>query len=350
MNENSKLEFEEKFNSAVTAGLKKSVVSDALRSKILSRLEGESKIALPEGVTEQSSLDFQERLSVAVHKSQDWAPEDVVILRAESRLSGELKKNILSERSVGALAAGHEAPPSLSSAPVPEEKLRFVQTLRDEIKRTTAELKASEEVRAQIKTRLDEENTQTSKNDKKVLAFPTRTQWKRGISALGSLAAGFAIMFVTLFGSADVAMANSIQTDHQTCCQSIKIHNKEQSVKYIQSDVPSEFANAPAPPVDSSWELQFSEVCESEKGETMIHHIYSRPGDEENAVETLSFHFFPELAAERGNFRLEQDKTKDISSDDFAVIAWLEGDWVCTASSSELDSESLANELPTPSN
>lgn len=306
----------------------------------MGKLAEASKVEPPEGVTEEVATHFQGCLSEAVARSQDWAPEDELVLRTEASVSAEMGQNVLSERAVGALVAGETPPEELQKHPVPEEKLRFVETLRSEIKRSTGELKAPVEVREAIVKRLDEE---MGSGKGQLIAFPTRAQWKRGLSALTSLAAGFAVLFVTLFSSADAALANSIQWDHENCCRAVMAKQGKQAPRGVKAMLQSAYGEVPQPPVGDSWDLRMSNVCRTEDGKPMIHLLYSRV-DEQGELETMSFHFIPDKFTKKENLSLSTDEVKDISKDDFAVVAWLEGEWVCTASSPDLDSQILKSE------
>lgn len=335
MSEENKQEFDEKFQAAISASLRGTKASDELRNSILGKLQAESKVELPEGVTEESVTHFQERLSEAVHQShQEWAPEDGLVLRTEAKMGVEVEANILSERAVVALSMGEDVPPQLERFPLPAEKMKFVTSLRSEIRRSTEELKAPELTRRRVEKALKREMGQ-----EKVSVISPRT-WKRGLSALTSLAAGFAIVFITLFGSADAALASSVRSDHQNCCRKAKVLEKAPSGR-LKAMMESKFGPVPVPGVDSSWSLRVSKMCMTEEGKPLVHLLYSRPS-ENGKTETMSFHFLPSSEVEQDKYSLTANEVKNISdSEDFPVVGWLEGDWICTACSPDLDLTSL---------
>ena len=337
MSEKEKTKFENQFTTALSASFGNLKASDALRDKIVARLREESSSTLPEGINEAVSSNFQKKLSGAVAKSQDWAPEDRVILQTEATLSSEMNKNVLSERSVGAILSGEEVPSSLANIPVPEEKMRFVEVLRSEVKRSTGELVAPVEVRERVVESVEKEAGTSTSN---VIAFPGRSQWKRGFGALTSLAAGFAVVFFTLFGSADVALANSVRLDHQDCLRSAMKFQKNGPPKNMKAMMTSKYGDVPVPSVDSSWNLRVSQVCETEEGQPMVHLLYSRINDSQK-MESLSLHFIPADASETSSVELDSGEVEQISDGDFPVVAWQAGDWVCTACSPDLDTETL---------
>jgi hypothetical protein len=334
MSKKSKKEFERRFQSTIAESLRKVTVSEELRGRVLSRLHGTNP-ELPEGWDEACSEDFADRLSSAVQRSQEWAPEDVAVLRAEAVVSAEMKVNVLSERAVGALLQGHDAPECLNETPTPEDKLRFAETLRTEIKRSTGELTAPEETHQKLLGALRGE----IRVARTIIPFPSKTQWRRGLSALTSLAAGFAIVFLTLFGSADVALANSVRADHQMCCRKA-MGMQDTASRQLKAMMETQYGRVPVPPIDSSWTLRVSQICQTDQGKPMVHLLYTRLGEDEK-VESMSFHFIPDQGTEKEKLNLNSEEVQDLSNGDFPVIAWLEGGWVCTACSPDLDAGTL---------
>lgn len=337
MSEDKREEFEIKFQAAISEGLRNVKASSDLRSRILGRLEAEPKAEVPPGVTEESLNDFQGKLSEAVHRTtQEWSPEDGVVLRTEAGLSQEMGRNVLSERAVAAL--GREVPKELLDLPDVEEKKRFVEALRGEVRRTTLELKAPELARRRVVKALEKE--MGSERAPGIASFVSKRTWRRGLSALTSVAAGFAIVFITVFGSADAALASSVQADHQHCCRAAHVRDKAPKGS-LAAMVESKFGKVPVPNVDSSWTLRVSKVCLSDEGKPMVHLLYSR-SREADKVETMSYHFIPSDQEAQDKFDLEVNQATEISdSDDFPVLGWLDGNWVCTVCSNDMSADEL---------
>ena len=342
MSEKEKNEFEAQFQSAISASLKKVTASDEFRNKLMGRLQAESRKSLPDGLSEEVASDFEHRLSQAVHRSQDWAPEDEVALRTESAVSAELGRNVLSERSVNSLLDGASPPPTLEGLDTSEEKIKFLHTFRSEVRRTTQELTAPRWVREKVVAALESEKPSSRG---KVIAFPTRAQWSRGVKTLTSLAAAFALVFLTIFSSADAALANSVRADHKMCCDKALKLQPDGPPSGLKAMLQSKFGPVPVPPVDDSWGLRISKVCLADDGQPMVHLLYTRDG-KDGQLESISFHFLPDQNGRRASkYSLEESSVHEISEGDFPVLGWTEGDWVCTACSPELDAEQMKNVL-----
>lgn len=339
MSDQKKSEFEEQFQNALSASLKKVTVSDELRQKLMGRLQAETRESVPEGLSEEVASDFEQRLARAVQRSQDWAPEDQVALRTESAVSAKMGKNVLSERSVHALIDGAQAPADLKDLEAPPDKVRFLQSVRGEVRRTTQEMKAPESVRAGVMRALEGE-IPSQRN--KVIAFPTRAQWSRGVKTLTSLAAAFALVFLTIFGSADAALANSVRADHKMCCDKAMKLQPDGPPSGLKAMLQSKFGAVPVPPVDESWDLRVSNVCHADDGQPMVHLLYTRDG-KDGKLESISFHFLPDMDGKRASkYALDQQELHELNDDaDFPVVGWVEGNWVCTACSPELNADQL---------
>ena len=338
MSEQEKNEFDAQFQNAISASLKRVTVSDELRNKLMGRLQTESRESVPEGLSEELASDFEHRLARAVQKSQEWAPEDKVALRTESALSVEMGRNVLSERSVHALLDGAEPPVEFSKVEAPADKVKFLKSVRSEVRRTTQELTAPKSVRAGVMKALELEQPSSRG---KVIAFPSKAQWSRGVKALTSLAAAFALVFLTIFGSADAALANSVRADHKMCCDKALKLQPDGPPSGIKAMLQSKYGAVPVPPVDETWNLRVSNVCHADDGQPMVHLLYTRDGDN-GELESISFHFLPDQDGKRAEkYALTESKLHEISEDDFPVIGWTEGDWVCTACSPELSADEL---------
>jgi hypothetical protein len=338
MSEKEKKEFDEQFQSAISASLKKVTVSDDLRKKLMGRLQTESRDSVPQGLSEEVASDFEHRFAQAIQKSQEWAPEEKIALRAESVVSAEAGRNMLSERSVQALLDGAQAPEELAGLETPADKIKFLQTVRSEVRRTTQELTAPESVREGVLKALKGEKPAARG---KVIAFPTRAQWSRGLKTLTSLAAAFALVFLTIFGSADAALANSVRADHKMCCDKALKLQPNGPPTGIKAMLQSKYGSVPVPPVDDSWDLRVSNVCRSDDGQPMVHLLYTRDG-KDGELESISFHFLPDQEGQRADkYSLNESKLHEISDGDFPVVGWTEGGWVCTACSPELSADQL---------
>lgn len=338
MSDQEKIEFDEQFQNAISASLKKVTVSDELRQRLMGRLQAESRDSIPEGLSEEEATDFEHKFAQAVHKSQEWAPEDQIALRTESAVSAEIGRNVLSERSVHALLEGAEEPAELAKSQTPPEKVQYLKALRAEVRRSTQELKAPDSVRDKVIKALEDEKPASGS---KVIAFPSRAQWSRGLKTLTSLAAAFALVFLTIFSSADAALANSVRADHKMCCDKALKLQPNGPPSGLQAMLQSRYGPVPVPPVDESWDLRISKVCQCDDGQPMVHLLYTRDG-KDGKLESISFHFLPDQDGKRADkYELTETKLHAISEGDFPVIGWVEGDWVCTACSPELDAEQM---------
>lgn len=331
----SKEAFEDSFREALSKSFQSTGAPEGLRKRLLERLSTVERRPLPDGVDEGAVSVFQERFSLAVHRSNDWSPEEALSLRVEAKVGAEIGRDCFSERSVGALVEGAPNPSEMSVSP---EKLRFVSSLRGEIRRSSGELKAPETARRRIEEALRAEARPVTR----VVPFPTKAQWKRGLSALTTLAAGFALVFITLFGSTDVALANTVRRDHKSCCRWAL--DSDGKACQPMSALEGRFGSVPKPRLDSSWKLMLSQVCHGDGGRPMIHMLYSRPGAD-GLTRTLSLHFIPDRERDNEDLKLKENQPSRISDDGFPVLGWREGDWICTACSPDLGLEELSEQL-----
>lgn len=73
----------------------------------------------------------------------------------------------------------------------------------------------------------------------------------------------------------------------------------------------------------------------------MVHLLYTRDG-KNGERDTISFHFLPTSQNSKDGLSLTTNSVKNISdSDDFPVIGWLDGNWICTVCSNDLDLATL---------
>lgn len=328
--------FEHSFQRAVAESFRSDGASSAFRRQLLEQLEKEQPPQLPSGLTEEIVSDFQEHLSHAVRRSNDWSPSDEIALRVESHLSRELETDCLSERSVGHLL---DEKKESEQGGIPSEKLRFLAALRREVLQSTNALKAPAELRSRVESAL---KAQSPVTEKKVVPFLNRSQWNRRLSALTTVAAGFALAFVTFFGSTDIALAKSVRQDHKNCCQWVL--KGEEGSCLPSSALESRFGPIPAPRLDSSWELKLSQVCHGEEGRSMVHMLYTKPAPD-GSVLTLSLHFIPDPKRTVRTLELKEREPKEICDDGFPVLGWREGDWICTACSPDLPPSELALQI-----
>ncbi|MFA5504992.1 MAG: hypothetical protein WC314_11200 [Vulcanimicrobiota bacterium] len=216
------------------------------------------------------------------------------------------------------------------------EKLEFEEAMRAEVGRSYQKIKAPEEVRNRVLQALQEEAPPSPK----VIPLPTRAQWNRGVKTLASLAAAFALVFLAIFSSADAVLASSVRADHKHCCDRAMQVSPNRQTRGLAA-IQSRYDSLPATPVDESWELRVSGVCYTEDGQPMVHLLYTRDGGQGN-LQSISFHFLPDQGGQRPNkYSLEQQELHLIAEGDFPVVGWMEGNWVCTACSPELDAETL---------
>lgn len=343
MSDTGQEKFEEGFQAAIAASLSGVRASDSLKARLLKSLQEETVTPLPEGVDERSVSDFEKRLIEAVGDSSEWAPEDDLVARTESRLSQELKRDVLSERAVHSLVAKGSwgrANPS---------KIRYIQGLEGAVTRGLSEVKAPQAVRDSVVKALEKE----AKGSKVVSIFgkkksgegvsPWRSRWKRAMGTGFSVAAGFAIVFATFFTGADAAIASNVQRDHGHCA---KAATREATVPKVgfTEQVQERFGEVPSPPVSEGWTLKVTKVCPHEDGRPMVHYVYARPGKQGN-VETISFHFIPPAQDSKGMKVGPPEKVRDLQDGEFPVVAWEQGYWICAACSPDLSAEELKAQL-----
>lgn len=333
MSDQAKQEFEQRLSEAVAASLGSVRPTDELRGRLLERLSAERVSSVPG--SEESVQQFERRLAEVVKASQQLAPPDSLVLRVESALGRELGHNVMSERSAAALLEGEDQP---EGPPLESGKFRFLNSLRAECRRANEQITAPDSVRRSVLAALDRASTKPADN---LVVFPGRSVWKKSLSALTSLAAGFAIVLFTLFGSADVALANSVRSDHRNCCKRA-LTAPPSPPSTLENALESRYGAVPVPPVDSTWQLRVSKMCMAENGQPMLHLLYTRP-NEKGETTSMSLHFLPlDRSNQNNKYRLKDEGVQVLDErEGFPVVAWTEGDWLCTACSPELSGEEL---------
>ena len=334
MNQDSQEQFKQSLQAAVQASLRsRCLASDDLRSRLFDALSAEAARA-PSGLEEQSLASFESALGQAVNRSQDWAPDDSVVLRVESAVGQAAGRDLRSEHSL------HGAPDSDADP----ARVRYLAALRGAVKKSQAALVASAQCRALIETAVTAEaalnaprftvpvGKSAEPSDKGgVIPLPIserrsgRPVWKRALATTASLAAGFALIFVSLLGGADKALADSVRKDHVRCCSALSGAPMKSCASYRSSL----YGELPAPPV-KGWELVASRMCHDEQGGPMIHNVYFLNG------KTLSIHFIPPTV---GN--TESTSAHAIGNGEFPVLAWEASGWTVTACSKDLSMEAL---------
>lgn len=328
MNQDPKEQFEKSFQVALKASLSSPRAGDAMRERLRGALAAESARA-PRDVDELELQEFEDAVSRAVAESQQWACEDCLALRVESAVSQEAGRELLSERAV-------LADPSAQGA-----RARYLNAFRSSLKASQRAIVAPASCRARIEAALQAESAQARTTasgptaNSKVVPLPIserptgRPLWKRALATGASLAAGFALLFVSLLGGADKALAETVRKDHLRCCGALSGAPMKSCASY-RSEL---YGELPAPPV-KSWTLVASRMCHDEQGHPMIHNVYFQGGKK------LSVHFLPPANEDR-----QSSRPHAIAGGDFPVLAWQSGGWTVTACSQDLDMETLVAAL-----
>ena len=157
----------------------------------------------------------------------------------------------------------------------------------------------------------------------------SRSPWKRALVAVASVAAGFALIFGTLVGGAEKALADSVRQDHQRCCSALKRTTLQRCASYDSSL----YGALPEVPIPAEWTLVASRMCHGKDASPMIHNVYFLEG------KTISVHFLP---PEKSSAASANSQPRQIADGDFPVIAWETSGWTVTACSSDLDMDTLA--------
>lgn len=333
MNQDPKEQFEQSFQAALQAGLRSRQASDALRDRLREALAAESARA-PAKVEEQDLSRFENALGEAVAQSQEWACEDSVAARVESALSQQANRDLRSER---ALHAQPDAPG------IDPARSRYLSALRKSVRDSQLAVVATASCRARIEKALQSEAAagrraqpeSIGKTAGQVVPLPiserptARPFWKRALATAASLAAGFALLFVSLLGGADKALAETVRKDHVRCCGALSATPMRSCASY-KSEL---YGELPAPPV-KGWTLVASRMCHDEEGHPMIHNVYFQNGKK------LSVHFLPPAGAQR-----QSRSTQVLADGDFPVLSWQTEGWTVTACSQDLDRETLIASL-----
>ena len=76
----------------------------------------------------------------------------------------------------------------------------------------------------------------------------------------------------------------------------------------------------------------------------MVHLLYTRK-NQKGRLESISFHFFPNREQKADKLNLSESELRTLSDDGFPVVGWLEGRWICTACSPDLNLEGLTDQV-----
>lgn len=324
MSQEPEEKFEQHLQAAVKASLTATRAGDDLRSRLRQALAAAPGPA-PAGLGEEEATRFTGALAQAVARGQQWAAADDVARRVEGALSQEAGTDLRSERSV------HSAPDDGSP------KARYLAALRASVRASQQELVAPDACRQRIAAAL----RAAAAPPARVVPLPTpatrdrpgrRPLWKRALVAGTSIAAGFALLFVSLVGGADSALAETVRKDHNRCCSALS----GSALKRCASYDSKLYGPLPEPPIAADWVRVASRMCQAENGGPMIHNVYVRDGKK------VSVHFLPpgENLAKPGS-----SPPEEIAGGSFPVIAWQSQGWTVTACSSDLDANALAGLL-----
>lgn len=263
---------------------------------------------------------FEERLTQAVSKSlTEVAPPDGLRQRLLARLAKEPTV---------------EMPEGLTESVSTEFDRAFSAAVRASV---TA-IKAPETTRQRVLNALDESVTRKQPENTVTPIFWSRTPWKQGLAALTSVAAGFAFLFLSLISSTEPALASSISSDHKTCCQ--RSHEPINPASQDQRRLLEEqFGELPVPTVGSDWTLTHSRLCPGLAGEPMVHLLYSKENDEGKLV-TVSLHFIPKKG-QGESVSVAHESAREMDGATIPIIAWQDGEWICTACSTDLSTDEL---------
>lgn len=317
MNKSNEERFEHSFDEAVKASLRAGACGESARARLLEALALEAQA--PGDLSLAELERFEDALSQAVSHSQDWACEDEVAHKVESALCQQSGQDLLSERSVHAAASEDSA------------KARYLAGFRDSLRRSQESVVARPECRRRI-----EEAVAAARHAEVpaaaspvVVPFRPRGRWDRAYKMVTSMVAGFALLFVFFWGSADRALADTVRKDHKLCCSALRgnVPSHCQSVK------DSGFGPVPQAVVASGWTLVASKICQGEDGQTMVHNVYVR------SEKIMSIHLFPPQSGDR-----ETTRPYEIGADEsFPVMVWELQGWTVTACSDELSPSDLAS-------
>ena len=307
-------QFEHTFQQVVSASLQTGRASDAARARILEVL------AQAEQQTDGLSLDraegFEQAFGSAIERSTHWAVADEVAHRVETAVGNEMARDVLSERSVHAVADD-------------SAKSQYLVALKNSVQRCQQSQTAPEGCRQRVLQALENE-----RQSKVVALAPSggrsQSRWTRALVAVGSVAAGFALLMGTLVGGAEQAMAASVRQDHQRCCSAMR----GQKMKRCASLKDSDFGPLPTATVAKDWDLVASKVCHEGGGKPIVHNVYT------NGKKKISIHFWP---PESKSGKSRTDAPREIADDGFPVLAWDEKGWTITACSDDIDAQTLAS-------
>lgn len=318
MSQERQEQFEQSFQDAVKASLHRGRASIDVRSRLQQRLIAES-LRAPSDLEEPELAKFERQLRHSVAESQQWAVDESLARRVESSVGNQAGRELHSERSL--YGAEQDTP-----------KARYLQALQNSVQTSCQGVNAPVEVRRRTEEAVRSYFSQSivkEASPSKVVTLPSRSRWKRALTAAATLAAGFALVIGTLVGSAEKVLAESVRQDHQRCCESLK----GSAMKSCPPFNSSEFGPLPTTNISARWALVASRMCRTSEGSPMVHNVYLQ-GDK-----TISLHFLPPQASSAK----PDSQPRKLADGKFPVLAWEASGWTVTACSSDLDMGHLAS-------
>lgn len=383
MSELEKNQFSKALGQAIKASLTAVGVSDGLRARLDTHVRDSTQA--PSALSLEALTHFQNQLQAAIHTSLgEQAPNEARILSIELALidcqtplsnaidttaratnaqelkNSPLKLERLSERALRAQLAKLGADSSIRDHLGP--RARWIHHFDQAVSAATQQAQAPASCQGRILQALALQAGSTNRNDigQNVLsnttlppARPTlyslkppetcevapplkaskvRSFWKRGLAAVASLAACTILLWGTLVGSSQRALADSVRRDHTHCCQGLK----GATTGHCASLKNSAFGPLPPSPVNQEWTLVASKMCEDQNDQPMIHNVYTSHG------KTLSIHFIP---SEKTRFTTQAITPQEIAAEGFPVFAWCCKGWTITACSEDLSADQLNHAL-----
>ncbi len=187
----------------------------------------------------------------------------------------------------------------------------------------------------------------------KVVPLPSRSLWKQALTAAASIAAVFGLLVGTFLTSADSALANSVQRDHQRCGQRMARAEAAPDVNLTSERyerIVERFGSPPELKLDDDWTLHAMKVCRRSDGRSMIHKVYTSY-DHDGNRHVLSCHLIPPYDSEAELVRAVLDRgaeppqLRTLADGELPVLAGEIAGWTYTICTSDLDRRTLAEQL-----